>query len=167
MSGLIWRALATPPQSSVKSSCKVGKASGRWLGQISIDCQSHFHVTVMEKDLVKPSFKGWEQWERCKIEIQTWLPFCSTSKPVFPLDQQIRENVPLSQVHSHWTALELICIPVLKDVPAFPPASRTELSTLFTRRRTGLFQVRGCCGKTKALEWPLWMVQTSHQGQGG
>ena len=114
MPGLTWRALPMLPQSSVKSSCKV-RDSGRWLGLMSIDCKSHFHVTVMKKILVNPLFRGWGEWEKCKIKIQTSLTFRSTLKPVFPIDQttpQFSVNVHLGQVHSHWTSLELTHSPL-------------------------------------------------------
>lgn len=169
MSGLTWRALHMLPQSSVKSYCKV-KGSGRCLGLMSIDYKSHFHVTVMKRSLVNPLFKGWAEWDKCKIKNQTALPFSSTLKPVFLIDQttpQFSVNVHRGQVHSHWTPLELIHSPLQRGMPAFPTASRTGGNKSLTRRQTGLFQGEGCSGKTKSAEWPLWMVQTSsHRAQG-
>lgn len=40
----------------------------------------------------EPLFKGWGEWEKCKIKIQTSLSFCTSLKPVFPIDQTTLHN---------------------------------------------------------------------------
>lgn len=91
--------------SSVESACKV-RSSWRWLGPRSIDCKSHFHVTLMKRTPVKPLFKGWGIWDKWKIKMQTSLPFFSTLKAAFLIDQstaQFSVSVHLGQMHSCWT----------------------------------------------------------------
>lgn len=151
MSGLTWRALPMLPQNSMTSSYKVS-ISGRWLGLMSIHCKSYFHTTIMKKRLVNPSFKGWREWEKYNIKIQTLLLFCCPLKPMFPTDQttsHFNVNIHLCQVHSYWVPLELIivsfrgaCLPFLQQ---------TQLIVVCCSQEGG----EGCSGNTKSLEWPL------------
>lgn len=163
------RVLPLLPKSSVESSCKV-KSTWRWFGPRSTDCKTHFHVTVMERILVKPLFKVWGIWEKLKIKMQTSLPYFGTLKAAFLIVQstpQFSANRHLGQLHSNWIECHWSSFLVhFREACLHWPQQAGLKNLLFTRRQTGLFLGEGHSGNTGSLEWP-WMVQiSSHRAKG-